>query len=27
LGQNMESYKSIFGFNLSNEWGRHNNIG
>jgi len=27
LGQNMEWYKSIFGFNLSNEWVRHNNIG
>jgi hypothetical protein len=27
LGQNMEGYKSIFGFNLSNEWVRHNNIG
>jgi hypothetical protein len=27
LGQNIEGYKSIFGFNLSNEWVRHNNIG
>jgi len=27
LGQSMEGYKSIFGFNLSNEWARHNNIG
>jgi hypothetical protein len=27
LGQNMEGYKSIFGFNLNNEWVRHNNIG
>jgi hypothetical protein len=27
LGQNREGYRSIFGFNLSNEWVRHNNIG
>jgi hypothetical protein len=27
LGQNMEGYKSIFGFNLSNELVTHNNIG
>jgi hypothetical protein len=27
LGQNMEGYISIFGFNLNNEWVRHNNIG